>query len=106
LNIVLRDKGLEGEEALVLSEDEVLEFIRCCCATDVDGSISSFNGLLLIPRIQWLLQAQIVFSLVMLIRMNILFIGFLLWAVVGLELQSQPQQEFSTPNTCANIRCE
>jgi len=49
LNIVLRDKGLEGEEELVLSEDEVLEFIRCCCATAVDGSISSFNGIIINP---------------------------------------------------------
>ena len=38
LNIVLRGKGLEEE--LAFWEDEVLEFIRCCCATAVDGSIN------------------------------------------------------------------
>jgi hypothetical protein len=37
LNIVLRDKGLEEEEELVLWE--VLEFICCCCATAVDGIV-------------------------------------------------------------------
>jgi predicted DNA-binding helix-hairpin-helix protein len=49
LNKVLRDKGLEGEEELVLWEDEVLEFIRCCCATAVDESISPFNGIIINP---------------------------------------------------------
>jgi len=48
LNKVLRDKGLEGEEELVLWEDEVLEFIRCCCATAVDGSINPLNGIVAI----------------------------------------------------------
>ena len=46
-NKVLRDKGLEDEE--VLWEDEVLEFISCCSATAVDGSISSFNGIIINP---------------------------------------------------------
>jgi hypothetical protein len=49
LNIVLRDKGLEEEEELVLWEDEVLEFIRCCCVTAVDGSINPFNGIIINP---------------------------------------------------------
>jgi hypothetical protein len=48
LNKVLRDKGLEGEEELVLWEDEVLEFIRCCAAA-VDGSISPLNGIIINP---------------------------------------------------------
>jgi hypothetical protein len=47
LNIVLRDKGLEEE--LVLWEDEVLEFISCCSATAVGGSISPFNGIIVNP---------------------------------------------------------
>jgi hypothetical protein len=46
LNIVLRDKGLEEE--LAFWEDEVLEFIRCCCATAVDGSINPLNGIVAI----------------------------------------------------------
>jgi predicted DNA-binding helix-hairpin-helix protein len=33
----------------VLWEDEVLEFIRCCCATTVDESISPFNGIIINP---------------------------------------------------------
>ena len=48
LNIALRDKGLEEEE-IVLWVDEVLDFIRCCCATAVDGSISPFNGIIINP---------------------------------------------------------
>jgi hypothetical protein len=50
LNIVLRDKGLEeeDEEELVLWE-EVSEFIPCCNATAVDGSISPFNGIIINP---------------------------------------------------------
>jgi hypothetical protein len=48
LNKVLRDKGLEGEEELVLWEDELLEFIRCC-ATAVDRSISKFDGITINP---------------------------------------------------------
>jgi hypothetical protein len=47
LNIALRGKGLEEE--LVLWEDEVLEFIRCCCVTAVDGSINPFNGIIINP---------------------------------------------------------
>jgi hypothetical protein len=47
LNILLRDKGLQEEE-LVLWEEEVLEFIRCCCATAVDGSINPSNGIVII----------------------------------------------------------
>jgi hypothetical protein len=47
LNIVLRDKGLEEEE-LELWEDEVLEFISCCSAIAVGGSISPFNGIIII----------------------------------------------------------
>ena len=44
---MLRDKGLEEEE-LVFCEDEVLEFIRCCCATAVGGSIKPSNGIVII----------------------------------------------------------
>jgi hypothetical protein len=59
LNILLRDKGLEEE--LVPLEGE---FIRCCCATAVDGSINPSELLsLLLPQIQQLLQLQIGFSL-------------------------------------------
>ena len=47
LNIVLRGKGL-GEEELVLWEDEELEFICCCCATAIDGSINLLNGIVII----------------------------------------------------------
>ena len=43
LNIVLRGKGLEEE--LALWEDEVFEFICCCCATAVDESIP-LNGII------------------------------------------------------------
>jgi hypothetical protein len=47
LNILLRDNGLEEE--LVLWENEVLEFICCCCATAVDGSIKDpLNGIIII----------------------------------------------------------
>jgi len=35
------------EKELVLWEDEVLEFIPCCRATAVDGSISPFNGIII-----------------------------------------------------------
>jgi hypothetical protein len=48
LNIVLRDKGLEEEE-LVLWEDGALEFISCCSATALGGSISPFNGVIINP---------------------------------------------------------
>jgi hypothetical protein len=48
LNIVLRDKGL-AEEELVLWECEVLEFISCCSATALGGSISPFNGIIMNP---------------------------------------------------------
>jgi len=34
------------EKELVLWEDEVLEFIPCCCATAVDG-INPFNGIII-----------------------------------------------------------
>jgi hypothetical protein len=44
----LRDKGLEEDEELVPREDEVLEFIRCCCATAVDESINPLNVLVII----------------------------------------------------------
>ena len=47
LNIVLRGKGLEVGE-LIFLEDEVLEFIRCCCATAIDGSINPLNGIVVI----------------------------------------------------------
>jgi hypothetical protein len=42
LNIVFR-----GNELEVLWKDEVLVFIRCCCATAVDGS-SLLNGTVVI----------------------------------------------------------
>ena len=42
---MLRDKGLEEE---LLWVDEVLEFIRCCCATAVDGSVNPLNGIVII----------------------------------------------------------
>ena len=48
LNIVLRGKGLEVEELVFWEEDEVSEFIRCCCATAVDGSINPLNGIVVI----------------------------------------------------------
>ena len=48
MNILLRDKGLEEEE-VVLWEDEVLEFIRCVCATAiVSVSITLLNVLVTI----------------------------------------------------------
>jgi len=49
LNIVLRGKGLKVE-VLEFWEDEVLEFIRCCCATAtaIDGSIHPLNGIVVI----------------------------------------------------------
>jgi hypothetical protein len=43
LNILLKDKGLE--EGLLPWEGE---FIRCCCATAVDGSINPSNGIIII----------------------------------------------------------
>ncbi|MGB6527980.1 MAG: hypothetical protein WBF33_07715, partial [Candidatus Nitrosopolaris sp.] len=46
LNILLRDKGLEEEESV--PREEVFEFIRCCCATAVDGSINTLNVLVII----------------------------------------------------------
>ena len=48
LNIVLRGKGLEVEVLEFWEEDEVLEFIRCCCATAVDGSINPLNVVVII----------------------------------------------------------
>ena len=43
LNIVLRDKGPTEEEELEFGEADVLEFICCCCATAVDGTINLLN---------------------------------------------------------------
>ncbi|MGB6531498.1 MAG: hypothetical protein WBF33_25610 [Candidatus Nitrosopolaris sp.] len=62
MDILLKDKGLEEE--LVPWEDEVLEFIRCCCATAVDGS-NPLNGnvIIIATAKQQLLQLQIGFSL-------------------------------------------
>jgi hypothetical protein len=43
---VLRDKGLEEEELLW---EEVLEFIRGCCASAVDRSyVNPLNGIVII----------------------------------------------------------
>ena len=50
LKIVLRGKGLEVEVLEFWEGDEVLEFIRCCCATAtaIDGSIHPLNEIVVI----------------------------------------------------------